>query len=90
MFYIITRGESSVAVYELTVCLSIHPSIHSSLPLSPNLFVCLSQVFQGTAGLLEETVKGPIEQLSAALLEIMQHYVSQGAMLAEVQALHSR
>ncbi|XP_076123220.1 uncharacterized protein LOC143103291 isoform X1 [Alosa pseudoharengus] len=48
------------------------------------------QVFQGTAGLLEETVKGPVEQLSAALLEVMHHYVSQGAMLTEVQALHSR
>ncbi|KAI4894653.1 hypothetical protein NFI96_013509 [Prochilodus magdalenae] len=48
------------------------------------------QVFQGTAGLLEESVEGPVRQLSAALLEIMQRYISQGEMLAEIQALHSR
>ncbi|KAL7860514.1 hypothetical protein AOLI_G00168630 [Acnodon oligacanthus] len=48
------------------------------------------KVFQGTAGLLEESVEGPVRQLSAALLEVMQHYISQGEMLAEIQALHSR
>lgn len=48
------------------------------------------QVFQGTAGLLEESVEGPVRQLSAALIEVMQHYISQGEMLAEIQALHSR
>ncbi|XP_062840842.1 ZW10 interactor [Trichomycterus rosablanca] len=48
------------------------------------------QVFQGTAGLLEESVEGPLRELSAALLEVMQRYISQGEMLAEIQALHSR
>ncbi|XP_066498854.1 ZW10 interactor-like isoform X2 [Hoplias malabaricus] len=48
------------------------------------------QVFQGTAGLLEESVEGPVRQLSAALLEVMERYISQGEMLAEIQALHSR
>ncbi|KAF4092810.1 hypothetical protein AMELA_G00025400 [Ameiurus melas] len=48
------------------------------------------QVYQGTAGLLEETVEGPVRELSAALLEVMECYISQGKMLAEIQALHSR
>ncbi|KAB5553872.1 hypothetical protein PHYPO_G00043690 [Pangasianodon hypophthalmus] len=48
------------------------------------------QVFQGTAGLLEESVEGPVRELSAALLEVMECYISQGKMLAEIQALHSR
>lgn len=51
---------------------------------------CPMQVFQGTAGLLEESVEGPIRELSAALLEVMECYISQGKMLAEIQALHSR
>ncbi|KAJ7992228.1 hypothetical protein DPEC_G00276340 [Dallia pectoralis] len=48
------------------------------------------QLYQGTAGLLEETVRGRLTDLRVALLEIMQSYVGQGAMLAEIQALHSR
>ncbi|XP_041736733.2 uncharacterized protein si:dkey-225f5.4 [Coregonus clupeaformis] len=48
------------------------------------------QVYQGTAGLLEESIKGHLSHLSAALLEVMQCYTSQREMLAEIQALHSR
>ncbi|XP_026994812.2 uncharacterized protein si:dkey-225f5.4 [Tachysurus fulvidraco] len=48
------------------------------------------QVFQGTAGLIEESVKGTVRELSAAPLEVMECYISQGKMLAEIQALHSR
>ncbi|XP_023868998.1 uncharacterized protein [Salvelinus sp. IW2-2015] len=48
------------------------------------------QVYQGTAGLLEVSMKGCLSHLSAALLEVMQCYTSQGEMLAEIQALHSR
>lgn len=54
------------------------------------LCVCLIQVFQGTAGLLEESVEGLARELSAALVEVMECYISQGKMLAEIQALHSR
>ncbi|XP_055753022.1 uncharacterized protein LOC129832920 [Salvelinus fontinalis] len=48
------------------------------------------QMYQGTTGLLEESMKGRLSHLSAALLEVMQGYISQGEMLAEIQALHSR
>ncbi|XP_060749233.1 uncharacterized protein si:dkey-225f5.4 isoform X1 [Tachysurus vachellii] len=48
------------------------------------------QVFQGTAGLIEESVGGTVRELSAALLDVMECYISQGKMLAEIQALHSR
>ncbi|XP_067284946.1 ZW10 interactor isoform X1 [Pseudorasbora parva] len=48
------------------------------------------QVFQGTAGLVEEVVNGPLRQVSAALVEVMERYISQGEMLSEIQALHSR
>ncbi|XP_024288764.1 uncharacterized protein LOC112258557 isoform X1 [Oncorhynchus tshawytscha] len=48
------------------------------------------QVYQGTAGLLEVSMKGCLSHLSAAVLEVMQCYTSQGEMLAEIQALHSR
>ncbi|GAA6093598.1 uncharacterized protein si:dkey-225f5.4 [Tachysurus ichikawai] len=48
------------------------------------------QVFQGTAGLIEESMEGTVRELSAAPLEVMECYISQGKMLAEIQALHSR
>ncbi|XP_016314966.1 uncharacterized protein LOC107667759 [Sinocyclocheilus anshuiensis] len=48
------------------------------------------QVFQGTAGLGEEAVNGRLRQVSAALVEVMERYISQGEMLSEIQALHSR
>ncbi|XP_051569896.1 ZW10 interactor isoform X2 [Myxocyprinus asiaticus] len=48
------------------------------------------QVFQGTAGLVEEAVDGPLRQVSAALVEVMERYISQGEMLSEIQTLHSR
>ncbi|KAL0992438.1 hypothetical protein UPYG_G00093320 [Umbra pygmaea] len=48
------------------------------------------QVFQGAAGLLEVSMKGRLPHLSAALLEVMHCYSSQGDMLAEIQCLHSR
>lgn len=47
-------------------------------------------MFQGTAGLVEEAVNGPLRQVSAALVEVMERYISQGEMLSEIQALHSR
>lgn len=48
------------------------------------------QVFQGTAGLVEEAVNGRLRQVSAALVEVLERYISQGEMLSEIQALHSR
>ncbi|XP_059413735.1 ZW10 interactor-like [Carassius carassius] len=48
------------------------------------------QVFQGTAGLVEEAVDGRLRHVSAALVEVMERYISQGEMLSEIQALHSR
>ncbi|KAG7272704.1 hypothetical protein CRUP_029643, partial [Coryphaenoides rupestris] len=47
------------------------------------------QVNQGKAGLEEDCMKGRLSELSAALLEVMQRYTSQGDMLAEIWTLHS-
>jgi len=44
---------------------------------------------QGKAGLAEDCMKGRLSELSAALLEVMQRYTSQGDMLAEIWTLHS-
>lgn len=35
-------------------------------------------------------MEGTVRELSAAPLEVMECYISQGKMLAEIQALHSR
>lgn len=35
-------------------------------------------------------MRGRVSELSAALLEVLQRYSSQGEMLAEIQSLHSR
>ncbi|XP_055050522.2 uncharacterized protein [Misgurnus anguillicaudatus] len=48
------------------------------------------QVLQGTAGLVEEATEGQLRQVSVALVEVMERYISQGEMLSEIQALHSR
>lgn len=48
------------------------------------------QVLQGTAGLVEEATEGQLRQVSVALEEVMERYISQGEMLSEIQALHSR
>ncbi|XP_048846521.1 uncharacterized protein si:dkey-225f5.4 [Brienomyrus brachyistius] len=48
------------------------------------------EVFQGTVGVIPESLHGPISQVSATLLEVMQRYLSQGEMLAEIQKLHTR
>ncbi|KAA0705949.1 hypothetical protein E1301_Tti004712 [Triplophysa tibetana] len=48
------------------------------------------QVFQGTAGLVEEATEGQLRQVSTALVEVLERYISQGEMLSEIQALHSR
>ncbi|TSK77133.1 Insulin-like growth factor 2 mRNA-binding protein 1 [Bagarius yarrelli] len=66
---------------------SLQP-LHLSVTMTENHFRL--QVFQGTAGLIEESVEGHVRELSAALLEVMECYVSQGKMLAEIQTLHSR
>lgn len=51
--------------------------------------MCL-QVFEGTAGVVEDGVSGRRSELSAALLEVMQDYVGQADLLREIQALRSR
>ncbi|XP_012697297.1 uncharacterized protein si:dkey-225f5.4 [Clupea harengus] len=81
-------SPSEMIVELRPACEKLEP-LKLSITLTPRRHFLL-QVSQGTAGLLEETVKGPVEQLNAAMLEVMQHYVSQGAMLSEIQALHSR
>ncbi|XP_072549113.1 uncharacterized protein [Salminus brasiliensis] len=85
----------SVSPSELCLELVPHTTQQSLQPLRLSITMTPSdrfhlQVFQGTAGLSEESVEGPMRQLSAALLEVMQRYISQGEMLAEIQALHSR
>ncbi|XP_063073895.1 uncharacterized protein si:dkey-225f5.4 [Engraulis encrasicolus] len=48
------------------------------------------QVFQGNAGVQEETLRGSAEELGATMLLVMQNYLAQGGMLHEMQTLHSR
>nr|XP_017210243.1 ZW10 interactor isoform X1 [Danio rerio] len=48
------------------------------------------QVLQGTAGLVEEAMNGPLRQVSVALEEVMEKYISQGEMLSEIQSLRAR
>ncbi|KAI7803843.1 uncharacterized protein si:dkey-225f5.4 [Triplophysa rosa] len=48
------------------------------------------QVFQGTAGLVEQATEGQLRKVSTALVEVIERYISQGEMLSEIQALHSR
>lgn len=48
------------------------------------------QVSDVTAGLVEEGVSGRRSELSAALLEVMQRYLSQFQLLSEIQGLRSR
>ncbi|TRY64438.1 hypothetical protein DNTS_017130 [Danionella cerebrum] len=48
------------------------------------------QVFQGTAGLIEEVMNGPLRELSTTLVQLIEKYLSQGEMLSEIQALHYR
>ncbi|XP_026853813.2 ZW10 interactor isoform X1 [Electrophorus electricus] len=67
---------------------SLHPLCLSVTMTCDDIFHL--QVFQGTAGVLEESVEGPVRELNAALLEVTQRYISQGDMLAEIQTLHSR
>ncbi|KAG7459604.1 hypothetical protein MATL_G00212530 [Megalops atlanticus] len=59
-----------------------------SLTLSPDgLFTLQSQ---GATGVLDESLQGPLTQVSSALEEIIQRYLSEGEMLAEIQGLHQR
>ncbi|XP_076852998.1 uncharacterized protein LOC143508411 isoform X2 [Brachyhypopomus gauderio] len=91
MQYRMLSGSSSELCLELlprSTEQSLQPLRLSVSMTSNNVFRL--QVFQGTAGLLEESVEGPVRELSAALLEVTQRYISQGDMLAEIQALHSR
>lgn len=48
------------------------------------------QVSDVTAGLVEERVSGRRGELSAALLEVTQRYLSQFQLLSEIQGLRSR
>ncbi|KAM9457629.1 uncharacterized protein Hap1MRO34_018797 [Clarias gariepinus] len=85
----------SVSLSEL--CLELLPRstqeslepLHLSITMTTDDHFRL-QVFQGTAGLLEQSVEGHVKEMSAALVEVMKCYISQGKMLAEIQALHSR
>ncbi|XP_042247520.1 uncharacterized protein si:dkey-225f5.4 [Thunnus maccoyii] len=47
------------------------------------------QVFEGTAGVVDDCVSGRRSELSAALLDVMQGYVGQADLLCEIQALRS-
>ncbi|CAB1341599.1 unnamed protein product [Coregonus sp. 'balchen'] len=72
------------------LCVELRPHSCGSSSSSGQLEPLRLTVYQGTAGLLEESIKGRLSHLSAALLEVMQCYISQGEMLTEIQALHSR
>lgn len=48
------------------------------------------QVSDRTAGLAEDCMSGRSSQLSAALAEVTQRYLSQFQLLAEIQGLRSR
>lgn len=48
------------------------------------------QVSDDTAGLVEDCLSGRSSQLSAAVVEVTQRYLSQFQLLAEVQGLRSR
>ncbi|XP_043091065.1 ZW10 interactor [Puntigrus tetrazona] len=85
----------SVSSSELCLELLPHAAEKSLEPLRVSITMTTSdefhlQVFQGTAGLVEEAVKGRLRQVSAALVEVLERYMSQGEMLSEIQALHSR
>ncbi|KAL2100576.1 hypothetical protein ACEWY4_002337 [Coilia grayii] len=76
------------------ICVELRPQGRQLEPLQLRVTSkpprhCHLQVLQGNAGMLEETINWPMEQLSAALLAVMQSYISQGPMLAEIQALRS-
>ncbi|XP_029914865.1 uncharacterized protein LOC115364432 [Myripristis murdjan] len=89
-----------VSVSQSELCVELRPRPHGNLSSSELQPLKLSisydhndrfrlQVNQETSGMLEECVRGRLSELSAALLEVMQRYSSQGDMLAEIQALHS-
>lgn len=48
------------------------------------------QVSDDTAGLVEDCVSGRRSELSTALLEVLQRYLSQFQLLSEIQGLRSR
>ncbi|KAJ8345277.1 hypothetical protein SKAU_G00294700 [Synaphobranchus kaupii] len=81
------------------VCVELVPQVYrpdlaNLKPLPLSLTWSLDGLFtiqsQGTAGILDGALQGPLSQVSAALQEITQRYLSQGEMLAEIQEMHSR
>ncbi|XP_067088567.1 uncharacterized protein si:dkey-225f5.4 [Osmerus mordax] len=93
---------SLLSVSQSELCLELRPRLYGSSsshgqlePLKLTVTwshddrFCL-QMCQGTAGMPEECVRGRVSELSAALLDVLQRYSSQGEMLAEIQSLHSR
>ncbi|KAJ8254458.1 hypothetical protein COCON_G00210700 [Conger conger] len=81
------------------LCLELIPQVHrpdlaSLKPLPLSLTWTSDDVFniqcQGPAGILDGPLQGPLSQVSSALQDIMQRYLSQGEMLAEIQEMHSR
>lgn len=54
------------------------------------VFVPHVQVSEDAASLAEDGLSGRSSQLSAALVELMQRYLSQFQLLAEIQGLRSR
>lgn len=66
-------------------------SVSYSIPLAAvsGRVVCV-QVSDVTAGLVEDCVSGRRTELSTALLEVMQRYLSQFQLLSEIQGLRSR
>lgn len=54
------------------------------------VFVPPEQVSEDAASLPEDSMSGRSSQLSAALVEVTQRYVSQFQLLVEIQGLRSR
>ncbi|KAL4657853.1 ZW10 interactor [Arapaima gigas] len=87
-------------VGEKELCVELRPQVYQpSLgdvnPLCLSLTWTTDGIFhikasQGAMDLLPESLHGPLSQVSTALLEIMQSYLSQSEMLAEIQHLQSR
>lgn len=59
-------------------------------PCTSKVGVSCVQVSDVTGGLVEDRVSGRRAELSAALLEVMQRYLSQFQLLSEIQGLRSR
>ncbi|XP_018611775.1 uncharacterized protein si:dkey-225f5.4 [Scleropages formosus] len=87
-------------VGEEELCVELRPQVcQPSLGDLDPLFLSLTwsadgifhiKASKGPVDLVPEPLHGPLSQVSTALLEVMQSYLSQSKMLAEIQNLHSR